>query len=163
MAMAAGAASDVAKGKLAAVRVFDIATRASKIDYTKKDGQKLSGLKGRLTLTDVHFAYPARPEQPICQGYTLHVEPGTTVALCGESGSGKSTAVSLMERFYDPDQGSVMLDGVDLKDLDVSWLRQQIGMVGQEPVLFSGTIADNIQTASLAPPAPRSRLLESRR
>lgn len=66
------------------------------------------------------------------------------MALVGASGSGKSTAIQLTERFYDPDTGTVSLDGVDLKDLNVSWLRQQIGLVGQEPVLFSGTIAENI-------------------
>merc|ERR1712216_979584 len=69
-----------------------------------------------------------------------------TVALVGASGSGKSTAVSLGERFYDPDSGSVTLDGTDLKELNVRWLREQIGLVGQEPVLFSGTIADNISS-----------------
>jgi ATP-binding cassette subfamily B (MDR/TAP) protein 1 len=83
----------------------------------------------------------------VCNGYNLTVEAGTTVALVGASGSGKSTAVSLVERFYDPDQGSVTLDGVDLRELNVRWLRQQIGLVGQEPVLFSGTIADNIGEA----------------
>lgn len=67
------------------------------------------------------------------------------MALVGGSGSGKSTAVQLVERFYDPDRGSVLLDGTDLKDLDVKWLRQQIGLVSQEPILFSGTIADNIR------------------
>lgn len=66
------------------------------------------------------------------------------MALVGSSGSGKSTAIQLVERFYDPDSGTVMLDGVDLRQLNVRWLRQQIGLVGQEPVLFSGTIADNI-------------------
>jgi ATP-binding cassette subfamily B (MDR/TAP) protein 1 len=78
------------------------------------------------------------------QGYSLVVEAGQTVALCGASGSGKSTAIQLVERFYDPDQGSVTLDGVDLRKLNVRWLRQQIGLVSQEPVLFSGTIAENI-------------------
>jgi len=92
----------------------------------------------------VVFAYPSRREQLVCQGYNLTVEAGTTVALVGSSGSGKSTAVSLVERFYDPDSGVVRLDGVDLRELNVRWLRQQIGLVGQEPVLFSGTIADNI-------------------
>jgi len=92
----------------------------------------------------VHFRYPARPDHPVCQGYNLTVEAGTTVALVGASGSGKSTAIQLVERFYDPDEGVVSLDGQDLKTLNVAWLRQQIGLVGQEPVLFGGTIAENI-------------------
>lgn len=66
------------------------------------------------------------------------------MALCGASGSGKSTAIQLIERFYDPDSGSVQLDGVDLRELNVRWLREQIGLVSQEPVLFGGTIAENI-------------------
>jgi len=82
--------------------------------------------------------------EQVCNGYNLEVAAGTTVALVGSSGSGKSTAIQLIERFYDPDSGVVMLDGVDLKQLNVRWLRMQIGLVGQEPVLFSGTIADNI-------------------
>jgi ATP-binding cassette subfamily B (MDR/TAP) protein 1 len=80
----------------------------------------------------------------VCNGYSLEIAAGTTVALVGASGSGKSTAIQLMERFYDPDSGVVTLDGVDLRELNVRWLRQQIGLVGQEPVLFSGTIAENI-------------------
>jgi len=80
----------------------------------------------------------------VCNGYNLEIAAGTTVALVGASGSGKSTAIQLVERFYDPDSGSVTLDGVDLKKLNVRWLRQQIGLVGQEPVLFAGTISENI-------------------
>jgi len=101
-------------------------------------------VKGRITFEDVHFRYPSRLDQPVCQGYNLTVEAGTTVALVGASGSGKSTAIQLVERFYDPDQGSVMLGGTNLRELNVAWLRQQIGLVAQEPVLFSGTIAENI-------------------
>jgi ATP-binding cassette subfamily B (MDR/TAP) protein 1 len=80
----------------------------------------------------------------VCNGYNLKIAAGTTVALVGSSGSGKSTAIQLVERFYDPISGAVTLDGVDLRQLNVRWLRQQIGLVGQEPVLFAGTIADNI-------------------
>jgi ATP-binding cassette subfamily B (MDR/TAP) protein 1 len=80
----------------------------------------------------------------VCNGYSLEIAAGTTVALVGSSGSGKSTIIQLVERFYDPDSGVVTLDGVDLRQLNVRWLRQQIGLVGQEPVLFSGTIAENI-------------------
>ena len=79
------------------------------------------------------------------KGLDLTIEAGSTVALVGPSGCGKSTAVQLIERFYDPDAGAVLLDGTDLKTLRVSWLRQQIGLVSQEPVLFSGSISDNIK------------------
>ena len=106
-------------------------------------------MQGKIVLEDVHFAYPNRAEQEIFRGFNLTVEAGTTVALVGQSGSGKSTTIQLVERFYDPAKGRVTLDGVDLKDLNVSWLRQQIGLVGQEPVLFSGTIAENIRNGKL--------------
>jgi len=124
--------------------VFRLIDRKSKIDFSSEDGAKPSSCEGAIEMKDVHFTYPARPDHKVCNGYNLSVEAGKTVALCGASGSGKSTAIQLMERFYDPDQGSVTLDGVDLKDLNVTWLRQQIGLVSQEPVLFSGTIAENI-------------------
>ena len=109
-------------------------------------GKSLDSVEGNIKFENVHFAYPSRRDQPVCQGYNLTVEAGATVALVGASGSGKSTAVSLVERFYDPDSGVVTLDGVNLRDLNVRWLRQQIGLVGQEPVLFSGSIGFNIAT-----------------
>jgi len=80
----------------------------------------------------------------VCRGYNLVVEPGTTVALVGASGSGKSTAIQLCERFYDPEASTVRLDGVSMQDLNVTWVRGQIGLVGQEPVLFTGSVAENI-------------------
>jgi ATP-binding cassette subfamily B (MDR/TAP) protein 1 len=135
---------NVGKASEAAARVFEIIDRESKIDFLSDSGKKSERCDGRIEFQDVHFAYPARPHQKVCNGYNLVVEPGQTVALCGASGSGKSTAIQLLERFYDPDQGSVLLDGVNLRELNVRWMRQQIGLVSQEPVLFSGTIADNI-------------------
>merc|ERR1719230_2480201 len=145
MGQASASATDMGKATEAVVKVFEIIDRKSSIDYSQtRKGIKLKQVNGDLRFENVHFAYPARPDHNVCSGYTLHVEAGTTVALVGASGSGKSTAVQLIERFYDPDSGSVTLDGVDLRELNVSWLRQQIGLVAQEPVLFSGTIAENI-------------------
>jgi len=95
----------------------------------------------------VFFTYPARPEIPIFEGLNLRIKAGTTVALVGGSGSGKSTVVSLIERFYDPDQGAVLLDGKDLRSLNVKSFRSNIGLVGQEPTLFATTIAENIRYA----------------
>ena len=99
---------------------------------------------GRISLVDVDFRYPSRPENLVCDKYCLEIEGGQTVALVGESGSGKSTIVNLLQRFYDPSGGSVALDGVDLKELNVKWLRSKLAMVGQEPKLFSGTVFENI-------------------
>ena len=109
------------------------------------EGLAPAEVHGTVTLQAVTFAYPMRPDHNVYQGLDLTIEAGSTVALVGPSGCGKSTAVQLIERFYDPDAGAVLLDGVDLKKLRVSWLRQQIGLVSQEPVLFSGSISDNIK------------------
>lgn len=99
---------------------------------------------GRIELKNVNFRYPARPDVSVCKGYSLTIETGETVALVGPSGSGKSTIINLLLRFYDPDSGDILLDGVNIKDLNVRWLRSQIGYVGQEPVLFDGHIASNV-------------------
>ena len=93
----------------------------------------------------VEFSYPARPEVQVLQGLDISVKPGQTLALVGPSGCGKSTVVSLLERFYDPSGGSLKLDSNDIRDLNIRWLRHQIGIVSQEPVLFDTSIADNIR------------------
>jgi len=144
MGQAENGVVNATKAADAAARVFKVIDRESKVDFLSDKGTKPATCTGRIELQNVHFTYPARPDHKVCNGYNLTVEAGKTVALCGASGSGKSTAIQLIERFYDPDQGSVKLDGVDVKDLNVRWLRQQIGLVSQEPVLFSGTIAENI-------------------
>ncbi|KAJ0389425.1 hypothetical protein ATCC90586_010606 [Pythium insidiosum] len=91
-----------------------------------EDGKKLERVSGRIEIESVSFAYPSRPEVKVCSNYSLRIEAGETVALVGPSGSGKSTIVSLLERFYDPLSGSVKLDGVDVRELNVKWLRQQV-------------------------------------
>mmetsp|Transcript_3513 Transcript_3513/g.8954 ORF Transcript_3513/g.8954 Transcript_3513/m.8954 type:complete len:1406 (+) Transcript_3513:103-4320(+) len=93
---------------------------------------------------DVHFSYPTRPEIEVLRGLNLAVKKGETLALVGESGGGKSSIISLMERFYDVDAGSVEFDGLNVKELNVKWLRDQIGIVAQEPVLFDTSIRENI-------------------
>ena len=98
----------------------------------------------RVSLKNVSFTYASRPSEPVLRDLSLDIEPGTMVAIVGKSGCGKSTICSLVERFYDPDSGSVTYDGEDLRNLDVKWLRGSIGIVSQEPVLFSGTIFENI-------------------
>jgi len=144
LGQAGNGATDAAKAASAAERVFETVDRQSLIDFTSQEGKRLDKVSGDISLKNIKFAYPARPDKRVCNGYSLEIAAGTTVALVGASGSGKSTIIQLMERFYDPDSGVVTLDGVDLRELNVRWLRQQIGLVGQEPVLFSGTIAENI-------------------
>ncbi|MDB5354853.1 MAG: transporter ATP-binding protein [Phycisphaerales bacterium] len=102
-------------------------------------------LEGRIELRNVAFSYEGAP--PALRDVTLHVEPGEMIGLCGPSGAGKSTFVNLLCRFYDVTDGQVLLDGIDIRDYDVKWLRREVGIVLQEPHLFHGTIADNIRYA----------------
>ena len=102
-------------------------------------------MSGAVEVNEVKFNYPSRPDVEVLKGLSLSVEPGKTLALVGPSGCGKSTIVSLIERFYDPSAGSLSVDGRSLGDLNIKWLRSQIGLVSQEPVLFDTSIADNIR------------------
>ena len=95
--------------------------------------------------SNVEFKYPARENVQILNNLSLNIKSGQTVALVGSSGCGKSTCVQLMQRFYDPLNGSISLDGINLKELNLKWLRTQIGVVNQEPILFATSIADNIR------------------
>lgn len=98
-----------------------------------------------IEVQDVHFHYAGRPGMPVFQGLSFTMQPNTMTALVGPSGCGKSTTVALLQRFYDPTRGSVRLNGTDVRDLKLSWLRLQMGLVSQEPVLFSGSIRENIR------------------
>ncbi|OEL38178.1 ABC transporter B family member 11 [Dichanthelium oligosanthes] len=136
--------SDSAKAKESASSIFALIDRKSKIDPNSDNGTILVDVAGELELHHVCFSYPSRLEMQIFRDLNLRIPSGKTVALVGESGCGKSTIIALMERFYDPDSGMITLDGVDIKSLKVSWLRGQMGLVSQEPVLFNDTIRANI-------------------
>lgn len=110
-----------------------------------RGGLKLARVRGAVALEGVHFAYPTRPDHPVLDGFVLHIEPGETVALVGPSGGGKSTVAALLCRLYPPSSGRITLDGTALADLDADWLRAQIGVVAQEPLLFATSIAENIR------------------
>lgn len=125
--------------------MFETIYRKPEIDAYNENGLVLTDIKGEIDLKDIYFSYPARPNQLIFDGFSLHVSSGTTMALVGESGSGKSTVISLVERFYDPQAGEVVIDGVNLKELKLSWIREKIGLVSQEPILFTTTIKENIE------------------
>jgi len=102
-------------------------------------------VRGRVELVDVSFTYATRAEVPALHGVSFTIEPGEVVALVGPSGAGKSTVAALLPRFYDPQAGAVRLDGTDIRRLDPLWLRERIGSVAQEPLLFSTSIGDNIR------------------
>lgn len=105
---------------------------------------KADALKGRIEFKDVWFRYPTRKEEFVLRGLTLTIEPGQSVALVGESGCGKSTFINLMMRFYDPQFGEILLDGVNIRNYNLHSLRQGVSLVMQEPVLFNYTIMENI-------------------
>ncbi|KAJ7720288.1 P-loop containing nucleoside triphosphate hydrolase protein [Mycena maculata] len=127
-----------------ATKIFATIDRIPSIDSSSPDGLKSDSVEGDIRLKDVNFSYPSRPEISVLKDTSLHFPAGQTTALVGMSGSGKSTVIALVERFYDPLGGTVELDGIDLKSLNVRWLRSQIGLVSQEPVLFATTIRENV-------------------
>jgi len=135
--------ADFMRASGAAERVFELRDRLPAIPTS--GGERPAHTQGHVQLQEVRFTYPTRPDMPVLQGIELNIEPGEVVAIVGPSGSGKSTIASLLGRLYDPQGGRILLDGKDLKELDPEWLRQQIGVVAQEPLLFSSSIADNIR------------------
>ncbi|CEL54430.1 ATP-binding cassette, subfamily B (MDR/TAP), member 1 [Rhizoctonia solani AG-1 IB] len=129
----------------AAAKLFETIDRVPAIDSLSDSGLKPGKPgPGKIELQNVEFDYPSRPGVRILKNLTLTFQAGKTAALVGASGSGKSTIIALIERFYDPLSGSVLLDGVDLKELNVHWFRSQIGLVSQEPALFATTIEENV-------------------
>ena len=128
----------------AAAKLYATIDRVPDIDSANPAGLKLETVSGEISLEDVKFHYPSRPNVPIVKGLSLTFKAGRTAALVGASGSGKSTIISLVERFYDPTGGVVKMDGVDIRKLNLKWLRSQIGLVSQEPTLFATTIAGNV-------------------
>ncbi|CAG8487372.1 13651_t:CDS:2 [Funneliformis mosseae] len=139
--------SSVAASLGSAKKLFTTIDRKPLIDVTSTTGQKTSPsskFEGRIEFKNISFHYPSRPDVPVLKGFSTIIEPNQTVALVGSSGSGKSTIVGLLERFYDPVEGEILIDGVPLKDWNLKSLRGLIGLVGQEPVLFQNTIRQNI-------------------
>ncbi|KAF7288516.1 hypothetical protein HMN09_01380600 [Mycena chlorophos] len=134
----------ITQGRAAAAKLFATIERVPDIDSADESGLRPKHVEGQLSVTDLVFSYPSRPTVTVVKGISLEFPAGKTCALVGASGSGKSTIVSLVERFYDPNSGSVTLDGVNVKDLNLKWLRSQIGLVSQEPTLFATTIKGNV-------------------
>ncbi|XP_029348794.1 bile salt export pump [Echeneis naucrates] len=136
---------DYVKAKTAAAQFFKVLDRVPKISIGAKDGERWDTFKGEIDFRNCKFTYPTRPDTQVLKGLVVSVKPGQTLALVGSSGCGKSTSVQLMERFYDPDEGQVLIDGRPSHTVNVPFLRAQIGIVSQEPVLFDCSIAENIQ------------------
>lgn len=155
--------SEIMKGVGASDRIFSLLQRKSSISIESRflngsearkqyetnihvciGGKLLTDLKGKINFEGVDFSYPTRRQSPIFKNLSLSVEPGTVIAIVGSSGSGKSTIGSLLLRYYDPLAGSVYVDNTNIKDINLRWWREQIGVVSQEPTLFAGTLAENI-------------------
>ncbi|XP_015277731.1 PREDICTED: bile salt export pump [Gekko japonicus] len=134
-----------AKAKIAAARFFKLVDRIPLISVYSNVGEKWDNFRGSIDFLNCKFTYPSRPDIQVLNGLSVSVKPGQTLAFVGSSGCGKSTSVQLLERFYDPDEGRVLIDGHDSKKVSVPFLRSKIGIVSQEPVLFDCSIADNIR------------------
>ncbi|KAK9468222.1 P-loop containing nucleoside triphosphate hydrolase protein [Lipomyces arxii] len=142
----------VTNGIAAASKIFATIDRVSAIDSSAQIGATLDKVDGRIEFSDVRFIYPSRPDVTVLRKFNLVVPAGSTVALVGASGSGKSTIIGLLERFYRIVGGNITLDGHDINNLDIKWLRRQISLVSQEPVLFSCSLYENIAYGLIGTP-----------
>ncbi|XP_019743333.1 ATP-binding cassette sub-family B member 8, mitochondrial [Hippocampus comes] len=134
------------RGTSAGARVFEYLSLKPTIPLSGGGRIPYHSLAGRVDFLNISFSYPTRPGHIILDRFNLTLPPSKTIAIVGESGGGKSTVAALLERFYDPTSGVVMLDGLDIRTLDLCWLRGQvIGFINQEPVLFGASIMENIR------------------
>uniref|UniRef100_A0A8C0ZKT5 ATP binding cassette subfamily B member 11 n=1 Tax=Cyanistes caeruleus TaxID=156563 RepID=A0A8C0ZKT5_CYACU len=150
-----------AKAKTSAARFFQLVDRLPKISVYSEKGEKWDDFKGSIEFLNCKFTYPSRPDIQVLKGLSISVKPGQTLAFVGSSGCGKSTSVQLLERFYDPEKGSVLIDGHDSKNVNVQFLRSKIGIVSQEPVLFDCSIADNIKYGSNTKETTMEKVIEA--
>ncbi|KAA8530290.1 hypothetical protein F0562_004999 [Nyssa sinensis] len=154
--------NDLAKGSDAVGSVFAVLDRYTRIEPEDPEGYKPEKITGNVELRDVDFAYPARPNVMIFKGFSIRIEAGKSTALVGQSGSGKSTIIGLIERFYDPLKGTVEIDGRDIRSYHLRSLRKHIALVSQEPTLFAGTIRENI-TYGASDKIDESEIMEAAR
>ncbi|KAF3432701.1 hypothetical protein FNV43_RR23803 [Rhamnella rubrinervis] len=136
------------QAKAAGNEVFKVIKRKPVISY-EFEGKTVERVEGNIEIQNVYFSYPSRPGKQILQGFWLFIPAGKTVALVGSSGCGKSTIISLVARFYDPLKGKILIDNHDIKDLNLKFIRKNIGAVSQEPSLFAGTIKDNLKVGNM--------------
>lgn len=129
--------------KVSFERLADVINREQESDLIDRQNIRMSTIEGDLTFDNVSFTFPGQAS-PVLKGINLEIAKGTFVAIVGQSGSGKSTLTKLISRLYEPTQGSVLIDGYDISKVELYSLRRQIGIVPQEPILFSGSVAENI-------------------
>ncbi|EHA8588560.1 ABC transporter B family member 2 [Cocos nucifera] len=141
---AAPSVSTFIRARTVAYPIFEMIKRQAVVKASSNTGKTLPSVDGHIQFCNVSFSYPSRPFALVLDEFNLDIPSGKITALIGESGSGKSTVISLIERFYETLSGTILLDGCNIKDLELKWLRQQIGLVSQEPVLFATSILENI-------------------
>ncbi|KAM3561515.1 hypothetical protein MY1884_002343 [Beauveria asiatica] len=151
--------TEIMRGSGAAHRLFELSDKKPRIPQSA--GARIASAQGTVKFTDVHFAYPTRPDAKIFNGLNFEIPSGSNACIVGPSGRGKSTIGTLLQRFYDPVAGTITIDGQDVSQISVKSLRRRIGVVAQEPVLFSGTIAENI--AYGVPGATEAEILHAAR
>ena len=134
----------LSEGKQALARIMNIIESKPLIDIEDSNGEKLQTLKGEIVFKDAHFSYPNRSSVPVLNGLNMTIKAGQKTAFVGESGCGKTTCMQLIERFYDLTSGEILIDDTPIKKLNLLWLRNNIGYVGQEPVLFATSIRENL-------------------
>ncbi|KAK9877123.1 hypothetical protein WA026_016869 [Henosepilachna vigintioctopunctata] len=138
-----------AKAKASGGKIFAVIDNIPVINLSRDKGTKLQNMKANIEFKNVKFHYPTRKDVPVLTGLNLEIKSGQTVALVGSSGCGKSTCIQLLQRFYDPISGEVLIDGHNMKNFDLTWYRQNIAVVGQEPVLFATSIEENIRYGNM--------------
>jgi len=163
LGQAAAAGADVAKSGAALASIYEILDRGSSVDPLSDEGEKPSNAISTIELRNVTFSYPTRTEAVALKNFSIKIEKGKSYALVGSSGSGKSTSIGLIERFYDvitdnPEVG-VFIDGKNIKDLNVAWLRSQVGLISQDSDMFAKTIRENLMYGN--PEATEEELREA--
>jgi ATP-binding cassette subfamily B (MDR/TAP) protein 1 len=144
---------DISSAKSAGSQILRLLDTRPEIDSESTEGHVPQNVRGQVQFENVHFRYPTRPGVRVLRGLNLTIEPGTYVALVGASGCGKSTAIQLIERFYDPLAGQVYLDGQDISKMNIQEYRKHIALVSQEPTLYAGTVKFNILLGATKPEA----------
>ncbi|KOC11256.1 multidrug resistance protein [Aspergillus flavus AF70] len=137
-------AASVIQAKAVSTRIYATLDHVSPLDPSADSGMILPSFAGDIEFQDVRFAYPSRQSEPVMDGFNLLIKAGTSMAIVGSSGAGKSTLLALIQRWYDPLQGNVMLGGHNVRQLNLRWMRSKVGLVEQEPLLFDTSIHDNI-------------------
>jgi ATP-binding cassette subfamily B (MDR/TAP) protein 1 len=154
-------APDFSQASMSATRLKGLVSRSPEIDCWSSEGDVVKHAAGDLSFSDASFTYATRPELPALSSVNLKAPSGGSIAFCGPSGSGKSTIIALSERFYDVNNGSVDFDGANIRSLNLNSYRAQIALVSQAPLLFSGSLRENLLLGSLNNDATEADLIES--